>query len=124
MIGSGRPSGLQVMSRLRLIRQAPDKRHLNTLCSTEFFPMISMRLCLRQCRLLQPMWQSPGPAVRMSTQAARLTADTVGPEVKSRDSFLLTYFVDQGPLRYLRNRSKRFGNFLLDELRNRTRRPL
>ena len=47
------------------------------------------------------------------------SADTVGPEVKSRDSILLTYFVDQGALRYLRNRGKRVGNFLLNEFRSR-----
>ena len=48
------------------------------------------------------------------------SADPVGPEVKTRDSILLTYFVDQGPLRIVRNRGKRLGNFLLNELRNRT----
>jgi hypothetical protein len=47
------------------------------------------------------------------------SADPVGPEVTSRDSILLTYFVDSGPLRILRNRGKRFGNFILNELRNR-----
>jgi hypothetical protein len=47
------------------------------------------------------------------------SADAVGPEVQTRDSILLTYFVDAGPLRYLRNRSKRFGNFVLSEVRNR-----
>jgi hypothetical protein len=47
------------------------------------------------------------------------SADPVGPEVKTRDSILLTYFVDQGALRFFRNRSKRFGNFLLSEVRNR-----
>jgi len=46
------------------------------------------------------------------------SADPVGPEVKSRDSILLTYFVDAGVLRYLRNRSKRLGNFVLSEMRN------
>jgi len=45
------------------------------------------------------------------------SADRVGPEVKTRDSILLTYFVDAGALRFLRNRGKRFGNFLLSELR-------
>jgi hypothetical protein len=48
------------------------------------------------------------------------SADTVGPEVTTRDSILLTYFVDSGPLRTLRNRSKRFGNFVLNEFRRRT----
>lgn len=47
------------------------------------------------------------------------SADAVGPEVKTRDSILLTYFVDAGVLRILRNRGKRFGNFLLSEVRNR-----
>jgi hypothetical protein len=45
------------------------------------------------------------------------SADTVGPEVTTRDSILLTYFVDAGPLRVLRNRAKRIGNFLGNEIR-------
>jgi hypothetical protein len=48
------------------------------------------------------------------------SADPVGPEVKTRDSILLTYFVDAGPLRKVRNRAKRLGNFLLNELRSKT----
>ncbi|MGE3148856.1 MAG: hypothetical protein AB7K04_07305 [Pseudorhodoplanes sp.] len=48
------------------------------------------------------------------------SADPVGPEVTTRDSILLTYFVDAGPLRVLRNRGKRLGNFLLNEARART----
>jgi hypothetical protein len=47
------------------------------------------------------------------------SADRIGPEVQTRDSILLTYFVDAGPLRYLRNRGKRIGNFVLSEVRNR-----
>ena len=47
------------------------------------------------------------------------SADAVGPEVKTRDSILLTYFVDRGALRFLRNRGKRFGNFVLSEIRSR-----
>jgi hypothetical protein len=47
------------------------------------------------------------------------SADPVGPEVKTRDSILLTYFVDAGVLRFLRNRGKRIGNFVLSEFRNR-----
>jgi hypothetical protein len=42
----------------------------------------------------------------------------VGPEIETRDSILLTYFVDAGPLRFLRNRAKRIGNFLLNEVRH------
>jgi hypothetical protein len=45
------------------------------------------------------------------------SADRLGPEIKTRDSILLTYFVDDGPLRFMRNRGKRLGNFLLNELR-------
>jgi hypothetical protein len=47
------------------------------------------------------------------------SADPVGPEVRTRDSILLTYFVDQGALRFFRNRGKRFGNFIGSEIRNR-----
>jgi len=45
------------------------------------------------------------------------SADPVHDRVKSRDSILLTYFVDQGALKVLRNRGKRVGNFVLNELR-------
>jgi hypothetical protein len=44
------------------------------------------------------------------------SVDPVGAEVTTRDSILQTYFVDGG-LRYPRNRGKRFGNFLLNEVR-------
>jgi hypothetical protein len=46
------------------------------------------------------------------------SADPVGNEVESRDSILLTYFVDTGLLRILRNRGKRIGNFLLSEAKH------
>jgi hypothetical protein len=46
------------------------------------------------------------------------SAKPVGPEVKTRDSILLTYFVDRGLWRTLRNRGRRVGNFLLNELRS------
>jgi hypothetical protein len=48
------------------------------------------------------------------------SADELGAEVRSRDSILLTYFVDRGPLLVLRNRGKRIGNFLLNEARHLT----
>jgi hypothetical protein len=48
------------------------------------------------------------------------SADPVGPEVTTRDSILLTYFVDSGLLRRARNRGKRLGNFVLNELRRRS----
>lgn len=47
------------------------------------------------------------------------SADPVHERVTTRDSILLTYFVDHGLLRILRNRSKRFGNFVLNEIRQR-----
>ena len=46
------------------------------------------------------------------------SADPVGSEVKTRDSILHTYFVDQGLLRILRNRGRRIGNFVTNEVRN------
>ena len=46
------------------------------------------------------------------------SADPVGPEVKTRDSILHTYFVDSGPLRILRNRGKRVGNFVIHEAKS------
>jgi len=48
------------------------------------------------------------------------SADPVGPEVTTRDSILHTYFVDAGMLRFLRNRAKRAGNFVRNEIRNYT----
>ncbi len=47
------------------------------------------------------------------------SADRIGPEVTTRDSILLTYFVDAGLLRILRNRGKRAINFVLNEYRAR-----
>jgi len=44
------------------------------------------------------------------------SVDPVGPEVKTRDSILLTYFVDAGLLRVVRNRAKRIGTFLTNEI--------
>jgi hypothetical protein len=45
------------------------------------------------------------------------SVDTLGPEATSRDSILLTYFVDSTRLQFLRNRAKRLGNFILNETR-------
>ncbi|SRR6266540_652253 len=49
------------------------------------------------------------------------SADPVGAGVETRDSILLTYFVDAGLLRFLRNRAKRVGNLVLNEVRHLTR---
>jgi hypothetical protein len=46
------------------------------------------------------------------------SVDPVGPEVTTRDSILLTYFVDRGPWLYIRNRGRRVANALLNDLRN------
>lgn len=46
------------------------------------------------------------------------SADPVGSEVTTRDSILLTYLVDRGTLRFVRNRVRRASNFLLNELRS------
>jgi hypothetical protein len=45
------------------------------------------------------------------------SANPVGNEVKTRDSILLTYFVDAGPWRFVRNRGRRLANFVLNEAR-------
>jgi len=61
----------------------------------------------------------PTPAMRLrSATTPGTSADPVGNEVESRDSILLTYFVDTGLLRILRNRGKRIGNFLLSEAKH------
>ena len=43
------------------------------------------------------------------------SVDVVHDRVVARDSILLTYFVDQGPLRILRNRGKRLGNLIKNQ---------
>jgi len=62
-----------------------------------------------------------GYAFAVGTDTWR-SVDLVGPEVTTRDSILHTYFVDGGLLRFLRNRGKRLGNFLRNEIRTLTRR--
>ncbi|MBN9551676.1 MAG: hypothetical protein J0H31_23145, partial [Alphaproteobacteria bacterium] len=44
--------------------------------------------------------------------------DTVGPEVRTRDSILHTYFVDNTATLKIRNRSKRAANFVMNEVRH------
>jgi len=50
------------------------------------------------------------------------STDTVGPNITSRDSILLTYFVDSGVRCVVRNRMKRAGNLLRNEFQRVTRR--
>ena len=45
------------------------------------------------------------------------SVDRLGDEVETRDSILLTYFVDAGWFRFLRNRAKRAGNLVEHWLR-------
>lgn len=46
------------------------------------------------------------------------SVDTVGPEVHSRDSILLTYFLDDSSLDRVKNRVKRAANFVRNEFRS------
>jgi hypothetical protein len=46
------------------------------------------------------------------------SVDVVGPEVRTRDSILLTYFVDETWVEVVHNRGKRFGNLVLNEVRS------
>ena len=65
----------------------------------------------------------PAPFATAGGREGAAGADVpVGPEVTTRDSILLTYFVDSGPLRFLRNRAKRIGNFIGNEIRSALRR--
>lgn len=45
------------------------------------------------------------------------SVDTLGPEVRTRDSILLTYFLDDAALDAVKNRVKRFANFVRNEFR-------
>jgi hypothetical protein len=45
------------------------------------------------------------------------SADPVGRQVPTRDSILLTYFIDAGVLHFLGNRGKRIGNLFLGKVR-------
>jgi hypothetical protein len=65
---------------------------------------------------MRPFVPNTGYAFAVGDQTWH-SAGTVGSEVVSRDSILLTYFVDQGHLRWLRNRGKRAGNLLLNEVK-------
>jgi hypothetical protein len=46
------------------------------------------------------------------------SVDPVGPEVRTRDSILLTYFVDDSLVAAVHNRGKRIGNLVLNEVRS------
>jgi hypothetical protein len=46
------------------------------------------------------------------------SVDTLGPEVRTRDSILLTYFLDDASLDRVKNRVKRFANLVRNEFRS------
>jgi hypothetical protein len=50
------------------------------------------------------------------------SADPVGPEVETRDSILLIYYLDAGLLQVMRNRGRRVGNLLMSEVKHLVRR--
>jgi hypothetical protein len=72
------------------------------------------------CKLKQiPFVPNSGYAFAVGTDTWH-SADKVREDIRTRDSILLTYYVDDGVLRYLRNRGKRVGNFLLNEVKHRS----
>ena len=62
---------------------------------------------------------TPAVLVRSLDDATRVLREYTGHRPATRDSILLTYFVDAGALKILRNRGKRLGNFILNEYRHR-----
>jgi hypothetical protein len=59
-----------------------------------------------------PFWPNSGYAFAVGEDTYH-SVDPIGPEVRTRDSIILTYFVDRTPLEIAQNRWKRFGNYLL-----------
>jgi hypothetical protein len=64
--------------------------------------------------------RNSGYAFAVSTDTWH-SADPVHSKIDTRDSILLTYFVDSGLLPILKNRTKRIGNFVRNEVRQLTR---
>ena len=67
-----------------------------------------------------PFWPNSGYAFAVGEDTYH-SVDPVGPEVRTRDSIILTYFVDRTLLEIAQNRWKRFGNYLLAEARGAAR---
>jgi hypothetical protein len=63
-----------------------------------------------------PFMPNSGYAFAVGTDTYH-SLDELGPEVRTRDSILLTYFVDQSPWDRITNRAKRFGNLVAGKLR-------
>ena len=98
-----------------LFRSPPDEKHTNI--GTIFHEVLPGGGLAKKSQMR--FAPNSGYAFAVGTDTWH-SADPVGPEVTTRDSILLTYFVDSGPLRILRNRGKRVGNFFGNEFRNLT----
>jgi hypothetical protein len=69
-----------------------------------------------QASTRMPFWPNAGYAFAVGSDTYH-SVDTLGQEVQTRDSILLTYFVDSTFFERAQNRTKRFGNFLLAKTR-------
>ena len=76
----------------------------------------SYQVCSRM-----PFWPNTGYAFAVGEDTHH-SVDTVGQEVRTRDSILLTYYVERTLLEMAQNRWKRLGNFLLAKARGISRR--
>ena len=63
-----------------------------------------------------PFWPNTGYAFAVGKDTYH-SVDTLGPEVRTRDSILLTYYVDRTLFEMVQNRGKRFGNYMLAKAR-------
>lgn len=68
-----------------------------------------------------PFWPNTGYGFAVGEDTYH-SVDTVGQEVRTRDSILLTYYVDRTLFEMAHNRWKRLGNFLLAKARGISRR--
>lgn len=68
----------------------------------------------RACQM--PFAPNTGYAFAVATDTYH-SVDTLGDEVRTRDSILLTYFADDTWVEVVRNRGKRLGNLVRNELR-------
>ena len=83
-------------------------RHVGTL----FHRRLEGKRYERVCQI--PFVPNSGYAFAVANDTYH-SADELGPEVRTRDSILLTYFVDETAWQKVSNRAKRFGNFVAAE---------
>jgi hypothetical protein len=76
----------------------------------------SYQVCFRM-----PFWPNTGYAFAVGEDTYH-SVDTVGQEVRTRDSILLTYYLDRTFFEMAQNRWKRFGNLLRAKARGVSRR--